>query len=385
MYSAWHAGDPQACEAHCTRLLALDAGDPNALLVLGVLCAQRGQNAEAVVHFEKAAERAPELAALHTNKGHALHRLGRWHEAIAAYDQAFALGARQANSLTHRANALHHLYEHEAALQGYDEALTLEPGLLEALIERSDLLIDMGRTDAAAEALAQARAAGADAATIDYALAALGFGPVSATSPVSYVRELFDEYADRFDRHLVAHLDYRAPQHVADMVQRLGLPAGLDVVDLGCGTGLCGPLLRPFCRRLVGVDLSPKMLEQAEPRDMYDELVCDEITAFAQSRPAAFDLATAADVLIYLGDLVAPFAALHHMLRPGGWLVFTIELGSSEGVTLQRSRRFAHTQHHVQAASEASQLLFKHFETCVLRRERNQDVVGGLVALQRPV
>jgi predicted TPR repeat methyltransferase len=90
-------------------------------------------------------------------------------------------------------------------------------------------------------------------------------------------------------------------------------------------------------------------------------------------------------VLIYLGDLVAPFAALHHMLRPGGWLVFTIELGSSEGVTLQRSRRFAHTQHHVQAAAEASQLLFKHFETCVLRRERNQDVVGGLVALQRPV
>ena len=43
-----------------------------------------------------------------------------------------------------------------------------------------------------------------------------------------------------------------------------GAPRGeLEIVDAGCGTGLLAPHLRPYARRLVGVDLSPKMLEKA--------------------------------------------------------------------------------------------------------------------------
>ena len=61
----------------------------------------------------------------------------------------------------------------------------------------------------------------------------------------------------------------------------LGGPKGtLDVLDAGCGTGWCGPHVRPYARRLTGVDLSPAMIERAEARRVYDELVVAELTEY---------------------------------------------------------------------------------------------------------
>jgi predicted TPR repeat methyltransferase len=382
MLAAWRAGDPEDCAARCRQILAIDPGQAHARLMLGVMAAQRGDSPQALAHFDAAAERAPEMAAVHNNRGHTLHRIGRWHEAVASYDRALALGRVDANALSHRADALHRIGRFEAALQSYDRAIALEPDLADAMIERADLLIDMGRPEDAAAALEQARGAGADGPTIDFALAALGLAPIAAASPPGYVRQLFDEYAERFDSHLVGHLGYRGPALIDGLISRLALPPVAAAVDLGCGTGLCGPILRPRAARLVGVDLAPKMLEQAQRRGLYDELVCEELTAFAAGTPAQFELAVAADVMNYFGDLAAPLAALRGMLRPGGWLVFTIELDEAAAVALQRSRRFAHSADHVREAASATGFSVEAFEHGVLRRERNADVACGLWALR---
>jgi predicted TPR repeat methyltransferase len=50
-----------------------------------------------------------------------------------------------------------------------------------------------------------------------------------------------------------------------------------DVLDAGCGTGLCGAILAPFARRLVGVDLSEGMLAHAKAKNVYHELVKAEL------------------------------------------------------------------------------------------------------------
>src|SRR5207245_6254227 len=93
----------------------------------------------------------------------------------------------------------------------------------------------------------------------------------------------------------------------------------------GCGTGLCGDGFRPLARRLVGVDLSPGMLERARARGCYDELVCEELTAYVRRCEERFDLITAADVFCYFGDLTAVFAATAALLRPGGRFIFSVE------------------------------------------------------------
>ena len=79
-------------------------------------------------------------------------------------------------------------------------------------------------------------------------------------------------------------LSYRAPALVAAMLEDSGLEPSkrLDVLDAGCGTGLCGPLVAPYARRLVGVDLSEGMLAHAKEKNVYDALMKAELTDYLQ-------------------------------------------------------------------------------------------------------
>src|SRR6202011_5820865 len=135
----------------------------------------------------------------------------------------------------------------------------------------------------------------------------------------------FDDFAESFDRNL-EELGYRAPQLLFDAVRQSGaLQRSLDVLDIGCGTGLCGPLLRPFARRLVGVDLSPNMLSKAAARAVYDQLNCAELTQWLAECGQQFGLVVAADVLCYFGDLSAAFANSRAVLAPGACFACSLE------------------------------------------------------------
>ncbi len=142
----------------------------------------------------------------------------------------------------------------------------------------------------------------------------------------AYVEEVFDHFAESFDSKLEA-LHYQAPALVAERLKQV-LPApdgSLDVADLGCGTGLCGPHLKPYAKRLAGCDLSVGMLRRAKARGVYDVLHKAELGYYLETQPARFDLLVSADTLIYFGDLRAVARHAHAALRPGGWLVFSVE------------------------------------------------------------
>src|SRR5690606_35079457 len=123
-----------------------------------------------------------------------------------------------------------------------------------------------------------------------------------------YVRESFDAFAAEFDESLET-LRYQAPRLVVDALAAARPDEGLRVLDAGCGTGLCGPLLRPLASHITGIDLSPGMIARARDRRMheggtaerpvYDELVVAELTSWLAHHPAQFDAVVAADVLVY--------------------------------------------------------------------------------------
>src|SRR5699024_10679782 len=123
----------------------------------------------------------------------------------------------------------------------------------------------------------------------------------------------------------------------------------LDMLDAGCGTGLCAPLLRAHASHLVGVDLSSGMIEKARQRGGYDELVVAELTAFMQDRPASFDVIVSADTLIYFGDLTPVMHAASQALRPGGRLAFTLEAAADDTaqIVLGPSGRYQHGRDHL--------------------------------------
>lgn len=104
----------------------------------------------------------------------------------------------------------------------------------------------------------------------------------------AYIEAEFDTFAASFEQVLNEGLHYRAPQLCADLLAEvLPAPERLhDMLDAGCGTGLCGHLIAPWARRLVGVDLSAGMLAKARTKGTYDELVKAELTAYLQQGTA---------------------------------------------------------------------------------------------------
>jgi predicted TPR repeat methyltransferase len=134
----------------------------------------------------------------------------------------------------------------------------------------------------------------------------------------------------------------------------------LDVLDAGCGTGLCGPLVAPYARRLVGVDLSEGMLGHAKEKHVYDALIKTELTEFLRDSPEAFDLIVSADTLVYCGDLEDVLAAAAGALRPNGLLVFTLEhaiAGKADiNYRLELHGRYSHSRAFVQQTLAALRL-----------------------------
>jgi predicted TPR repeat methyltransferase len=218
-------------------------------------------------------------------------------------------------------------------------------------------------------------------------LAACSGRDVPARASDAYVESVFDTFAASFDSRL-ARLSYRAPALVTEMVARSGLQASrsLDVLDAGCGTGLCGPMLAPYARRLVGVDLSGNMLAQARARNVYDELIKGELTAHLRASVQAFDLIVSADTLVYFGQLddVVEFAA--QALRPGGLLVFTVEeltgddMGPGSGI--KPHGRYSHAHAYVEGVLRAHGLR-PEIERAELRMEGGVPVAGLVVRATR--
>ena len=176
---------------------------------------------------------------------------------------------------------------------------------------------------------------------------------------------------------------------MAAALAEAGLPAAraLDVLDAGCGTGLCGPLVAPYARRLVGVDLSEGMLEHAREKNVYDELVRGELTAYLQNHRDAFDLIVTADTLVYFGGLEEVAVAAAGALRSGGRLVFTAEEATGDDAPstycLKPHGRFSHRAQYVERVLAAAGLS-ADIARAELRVESGLPVAGLVVTATKP-
>ncbi len=284
--------------------------------------------------------------------------------------------------------------ERNAALEAYHEILEASPNDRKALMAMSVVLARLGRDE---EELAVHRRIAVLAvaemgitseqqgAAVLFELATLGIGAIPTQMPRGYTTALFDSYAPHFDKNLRDDLGYRAPEHLYESLSRaFGTPArgSLDIVDIGCGTGLLGPLLRHIAKRLDGVDCSPRMLDQARLLGLYDDLLEDDLTETLIHRPNQYDIVTAADVFVYIGDLAPVLIAVAFSLRPGGLVAFTVEVSEDEGYQLTSSGRYVHAPAFVRKAAAAAGLTEVSVDAVILRKEHSS-FISGLVWVLR--
>ncbi|MCC6510706.1 MAG: methyltransferase domain-containing protein [Pirellulaceae bacterium] len=239
----------------------------------------------------------------------------------------------------------------------------------------------MGQLAKAAEAAAAWQALDPTNPTAQHMLAALGRELAPERAPDEYISQVFDQFSKNFNQHL-ASLKYRAPELMVEIVSRVPLNDAL-ILDAGCGTGLCGTSLRPLASRLVGVDLSAGMLEQAEQLKVYDELHQMELTAFLTECQVEFDWIVSADTLIYFGNLIPVLEQARRVLKPNGHLVFTLEEDSQPEETpsyrLQPNGRYVHRPDQVIAWLRQVGFVDIHVTSEILREEAGKPVKGLLI------
>jgi predicted TPR repeat methyltransferase len=204
--------------------------------------------------------------------------------------------------------------------------------------------------------------------------------------PADYVRTLFDQYAPRFDAALVEGLMYRGPELLLGAVRAACAAAGRAprfgaALDLGCGTGLGGAAFRPVAGTLAGVDISPKMVEQAQAKGIYDHFAVGDIGPYLREQPAdTYDLVFAADVFAYFAELAPLATASARVLKPGGLLAFSVETHAANDVILGASLRYAHGAAHVRAALSQARLSLLRLDPASTRNEGTKPV-PGLIAI----
>ena len=381
-------GELDAAEEAYRNILDRRPSSFHVLHMLGALRGQRGDWAEAERLIARAVEIDDTVAAAHANLGNARRLLGRRDEALASYQRALQLQPNQARALKGCGMVLWESDRPAEALAVYDALLAIEPGYADGWIMRGACLDKLERREEAMESFGKGiegakLSAGRHSEKLRFLLASRGSGEVPTTAPEEYVRSLFDKYASIFDAHLVGQLGYRAPELLVEAL-RPHLPSGpLDILDLGCGTGLCGAELRPFAQRLVGVDLSPAMLEQCGRRGIYDELAQSDLTEWMTAHPGAFDLIVATDVFIYIGDLAPVLAAARGALRPNGLLGFSTELSDDDTpMKLHTTLRYTHSAEHLRQLAAAGGWRIEEQRDVALRREKNADVPGQIVVLR---
>jgi predicted TPR repeat methyltransferase len=279
---------------------------------------------------------------------------------------------------------LQHLARPVEALEAYERAIARNPQLGAAWTLRGHLLRQAGRLADASVCFNNAIGCGEDVASHLYFLGALGLGALPEAAPPAFVRGLFDEYAERFEGDLVDTLRYRGHEQVCAPLAALHPAPFASALDLGCGSGLAAPLLRPRAGRLAGVDLSPRMIERAAATRLYDELAVSEAVAHLRATPARHDLVVACDVFIYLGDLAPMFAAVARVLVAGGVFAFTVEEGHADaGYDLLPTLRYAHSERYLRELSLAQALRVTRCERAPLREGHGQAIAGLTLHLQR--
>ncbi|MDB5795388.1 MAG: tetratricopeptide repeat family protein [Noviherbaspirillum sp.] len=379
----FEAGRLEQARSAFEASLACAPGRPSVLGNLGITLFHLGRMEEAAPMLRQVTAADPDHAEAWTCLGLAHEARAQWREAVDALRRAAQLSPQKAQLWFRSAQCLMRLGRVDEALQAYDRALAAAPEFADAWSARGSLMREIHRLDEAAQCFEKALACGGDPELNRYYLASVKGANSVPAPPRRYVESLFDDYAAEFQSHLVGQLRYQGYERLLRPLVDSGRRFR-RALDLGCGTGLCGPLLHSVADVLDGVDISQAMLDQSRRLGVYRQLIHADIGAFLKTAEESADLVVAADVFVYVGDLSAVFRSVHRILAPAGRFAFTVETPiGGEDMRLLPSLRYAHSERYVRRLADTCGFTVDEMFGAPIRYDQAKPVEGLYVYLSR--
>ena len=379
------------------QAIALKPDYADAHYNLGMALILTEDYAAATDAFDKTIELMPEHVEAHACQGATLRELKQYERAIDAFRRALSLRPLHAAALRGLGYTYLDYGDLQEAEATYRLALKEDNDNVELLDCLGDVLQKQERFDDAAGMYERVLEIDPNNPTASHFAAALR-GKNTAAPPTGYIRDLFNNFAPKFEETLLNELSYNVPELICQSLQHLQdeniitLPFK-RALDLGCGTGLGGKALKEsgsdFVTEIHGVDISSGMIVEAEKKQLYDSLNIAENIAFLEQSDTGidnakpFDFICAADVFVYVGGLEATFAAVHSRLAPSGAFAFSIETLDKGTYALHRTGRYAHHGEYVKTLAAKFGFNVQHCQEIVVRQDRGLPIAGLLFVLIR--
>ncbi|MGC2047907.1 MAG: tetratricopeptide repeat protein, partial [Gallionella sp.] len=347
---------------------------------------------EAVACYRRALQIRPNFAMTHFNLGNTLKDLGRLDEAAVSYRRALEIKPDYAEAQCNLGVVLKEQGKLDEAVACYRRVLSLNPGFPYVYGNLGGVLRIQGKLDEALACFEQQFRLTPEDALVQHHIASLTGNNTERASD-QYVAKLFDDYADKFDTHLLQKLEYDIPEKLVALITQHATPhpEKWNVLDLGCGTGLAGVAIAQFARQLIGVDLSTKMLEKAQARNLYQRLEgLDLLTMMRGEKTSSYDVIIAADVFVYIGKLDEIICETKRLLCPGGVFAFSVEAleilaieeasqGAQREYQLENTGRYAHSANYISRLASANGFFVQEMAATQVRLEKGKPVKGHLV------
>jgi predicted TPR repeat methyltransferase len=354
---------------------------------LGNIYQMSGQYDKAIMSYQQALKIHPNMPEVLNNLGNIYKRRDQFSEAENYYRRALMLKPDLVEIHFNLGSVLCSLRKFGEAIDNFRKVLELSPGYAAAYERMGVCYAELGEPDLAIQNFNHYLELGAgDIGEVGLWLAKLNAGDMPQRYPESVMLDTYEKRAANWDTDFQQPgKEFFGPGHVREILERLRLPKErqLDVLDVGCGTGVCGEYLRSYSRYLEGVDLSPHMLEQARKKGVYDKLECAEATAFMQGCKQKFDLLVASGVLILFGELSPVFRAAADLLKPGGVFVFTLYRSETEAVMVRHNLHFAHSGNYLKETAQGAGLHTEILEQNIHEFQNGEPQPGWIVALRK--
>ncbi len=354
---------------------------------LGNVYQMSGQIDQAMNCYRRTLEIEPNMPEVQNNLGNLYKNNQQFAEAEACYRRALLSRPDFVEGYCNLGVVLRGQKKYPESIDNFGKALELSPSFKAAFEGLGICYAEMGdREQAIGFFKRYLELDPGDDSEIRLRLAQLNAGEMPKRYPAAVMLSTYEKKAQNWDTDIqLPEKAFFGPQQVREVLEQLKLPQErqLDILDIGCGTGICGEYLRAYARHLEGVDLSPHMLAQAKKKTCYDKLACAEAIAYMQDCETTFDLIVASGVLILFGDLMPVFQAAARLLNPGGIFVFTLYRSEAEPVTVRYNLHFAHSASYVRETAEATGLQLALLEEKVHEIDRDEAQPGWIGVVRK--
>jgi len=367
------------------NILQLKPNCFEALNNLGMIMQAQGELAVAERLYRLAIKSEPNSAEAYNNLGNVANATNNIDKALQLYRKAISLKPNYPEALYNAGTVLHKTKNIRDAVTAYRMALKCNPRFLDAYCNLGIALQELGNSTGALDCYKNALAINSDHPLAQHLASSLQ-GNETDTAPLDYVERLFDECAENFEHSLVEELGYSIPSVLRNLmepyIRKYHEP--VNVLDLGCGTGLMGVQLRSIAGNLVGVDISKNMILESKKKGIYDSLYATDIVKFIRQTEDRFDLVVATDVFVYIGNIEPIFESTLQAMNPMALLSFSIESPSSieKDYTLQASGRYAHSRAYIERIAKQYGYIIKRTTPTRIRKENNIWIEGYCCLLQ---